>query len=47
MTIIDVQRLSTRSGALARAGVTVADLRIEQRTLDDAFTALTGGDPER
>jgi ABC-2 type transport system ATP-binding protein len=29
-------------GALARARVLVADLRIDQRTLDDAFVALTG-----
>ena len=30
------------TGALARAQVLVADLRLEQRTLDDAFVALTG-----
>jgi ABC-2 type transport system ATP-binding protein len=30
------------TAALARAQVLVADLRLEQRTLDDAFVALTG-----
>ncbi|MFO7250360.1 MAG: ABC transporter ATP-binding protein [Actinomycetes bacterium] len=30
------------TGALARGHVLVADLRIDRRTLDDAFTALTG-----
>jgi ABC-2 type transport system ATP-binding protein len=30
------------TGVLARAQVLVADLRLEQRTLDDAFLALTG-----
>lgn len=32
----------TVTGALARAGAAVADLRIDRRTLDDAFAALTG-----
>jgi len=30
------------AATLARAQVLVADLRLEQRTLDDAFVALTG-----
>jgi len=30
------------TAALGRAHVLVADLRLEQRTLDDAFVALTG-----
>lgn len=30
------------AGELARAGVLVSDLRIERRTLDDAYLALTG-----
>jgi ABC-2 type transport system ATP-binding protein len=30
------------TGALASDRVLVADLRIEQRTLDDAYLALTG-----
>jgi ABC-2 type transport system ATP-binding protein len=30
------------TAALGRAQVLVTDLRLEQRTLDDAFVALTG-----
>lgn len=36
------QLLSSVAGALARAHVVAEDLRVDQRTLDDAFVALTG-----
>ncbi|MBD5785475.1 ABC transporter ATP-binding protein [Cellulosimicrobium terreum] len=37
--------LSSVAGALARAEVVAEDLRVDQRTLDDAFVALTGRVP--
>ena len=36
------QLLSNVAGALARAQVVAEDLRVDQRTLDDAFVAMTG-----
>jgi len=39
------QLLSSVAGALARAHVVAEDLRVDQRTLDDAFVALTGRPP--
>ncbi|MDF9877215.1 ABC transporter ATP-binding protein [Cellulosimicrobium cellulans] len=39
------QLLSSVAGALARADVVAEDLRVDQRTLDDAFVALTGRPP--
>ena len=39
------QLLSSVAGALARAHVVAEDLRGDQRTLDDAFVALTGRPP--
>jgi ABC-2 type transport system ATP-binding protein len=35
------------TSALARNRIVVADLRIDQRTLDDAYLALTGGPSAR
>jgi ABC-2 type transport system ATP-binding protein len=35
------------TSVLARNRVVVADLRIDQRTLDDAYLALTGGPSAR
>ena len=40
------QLVSGVAGALARAQVVVEDLRVDQRTLDDAFVAFTGRAPE-
>ena len=43
------QLLSSVAGALARAQVVAEDLRVDQRTLDDAFVTFTGrvpGSPE-
>ena len=40
------QLVSSVATALARAEVVAEDLRVDQRGLDDAFTALTGHDPE-
>ncbi|MFB7886796.1 ABC transporter ATP-binding protein [Cellulosimicrobium cellulans] len=39
------QLLSSVAGALARVHVVAEDLRVDQRTLDDAFVALTGRPP--
>lgn len=36
------QLLSGVAGALARAEVVAEDLRVDRRTLDDAFVAFTG-----
>ena len=38
--------VSSVVGALAREGVVAEDLRVDQRTLDDAFVAFTGRTPE-
>jgi ABC-2 type transport system ATP-binding protein len=40
------QLLSSVAGALARAQVVAEDLRVDQRSLDDAFVAFTGRAPE-
>lgn len=40
------QLLSGVAGALARAEVVAEDLRVDRRTLDDAFVAFTGRAPE-
>jgi ABC-2 type transport system ATP-binding protein len=40
------QLLSGVARALARAGVVAEDLRVDQRSLDDAFVAFTGRSPE-
>ncbi|WP_454042286.1 ABC transporter ATP-binding protein [Cellulosimicrobium sp. Marseille-Q8652] len=40
------QLLSSVAGALARAEVVAEDLRVDQRTLDDAFVAFTGRSPQ-
>lgn len=40
------QLLSSIAGALARAEVVAEDLRVDQRSLDDAFVAFTGRSPE-
>ncbi|MFB7759257.1 ABC transporter ATP-binding protein [Streptomyces xiamenensis] len=40
------QLLSSVAGALARAQVVAEDLRVDQRSLDDAFVAFTGRAPQ-
>ena len=40
------QVLTSVAGALARTGAIAEDLRISQRSLDDAFVAFTGRSPE-
>ena len=40
------QLLGSVAGALARAEIVAEDLRIDQRSLDDAFVAFTGRPPE-
>ncbi|MFB6392284.1 ABC transporter ATP-binding protein [Polymorphospora lycopeni] len=40
------QLLSSVAGALARVQVVAEDLRVDQRSLDDAFVAFTGRAPE-